>query len=431
MKLAVVLGSQKFIDDLEVHFVHGSGAYDSALVMTDVLKLLSKPQAFSGEEKDWKNWRFSFMAYVGAVDKAMATETMTAMKKTDPVAMKDLSGDEQQRSATMFSLLVQLWKKRALMLLQTGEDNNGYEAMRRYEARANKMKPGLSLSGLQQILNFEFADVKADPQKMMEKLEEFEHMVDQYETVSTLGLDDEVKMAVIMRGIPEELKAAVYSNPGSFDTYDKVKDTLVNLIIGRKLYTGVASANDPAPMEVDALWKGKGGGKSKGKGNGKSFGKGKDGKSKFEGACNGCGKTGHKLVDCWFNKSGEKAKGEKGKGKGKTDSKGKGQEVECYKCGKKGHYAKDCWSKPKQVAEIGKDEKEEIGAIEYQDDYDCMMALDAHETPKMLIDNDHWADSDSDLDEYYEIAAMTVEKKTAEILIDSGGSHGVSEDVRR
>ena len=38
---------QKLIVDFEVHFVHGSGAYDSALVMTDVLKLLSKP-----EEKD-------------------------------------------------------------------------------------------------------------------------------------------------------------------------------------------------------------------------------------------------------------------------------------------------------------------------------------------------------------------------------------------
>ena len=70
-------------------------------------------------------------------------------------------------------------------------------------------------------------------------------------------------------------------------------------------------------------------------------------------------------MDCWFNKSVEKANGEKGKRKGKTDSKGKGHEVEWYKCGKKGHYAKDCWSKPKQVAELGKDEKEEIGAIEY------------------------------------------------------------------
>ena len=149
--------------------------------MTDVLKLLSKPQAFSGEEKDWKNWRFSFMAYVGAVDKVMATEAMTAMKKADALETKDLSPDEQQRSATMFSLLVQLWKKRALLMLQNGtEHNNGYEAMRKYEARANKLKPGQSLSGLQQILNFEFADVKADPQKMMERLEEFEHLVGEY-----------------------------------------------------------------------------------------------------------------------------------------------------------------------------------------------------------------------------------------------------------
>ncbi len=97
--------------------------------MTDVLKLLSKPQAFSGDEKDWKAWRFSFMAYVGAVDKAMAAEATTAMKKLDQIEMKDLTAEEQQRSATMFSLLVQLWKKRALLMLQTGDDGNGYEAM--------------------------------------------------------------------------------------------------------------------------------------------------------------------------------------------------------------------------------------------------------------------------------------------------------------
>ena len=66
-----------------------------------------------------------------------------------------------------------------------------------------------------------------------------------------MTIDDEVKMAVIMRGIPEELKAAVYSNPGSFDTYEKVRGTLVNLIIGRKLYNG--STSEQVPMEVDAL----------------------------------------------------------------------------------------------------------------------------------------------------------------------------------
>ena len=57
--------------------------------------------------------------------------------------------------------------------------------------------------------------MKADPQKMMERLEEFEHLVEHCETVSAIGVDDKVKKAVIMRGIPEELKAAVYSNPAA------------------------------------------------------------------------------------------------------------------------------------------------------------------------------------------------------------------------
>ena len=102
----------------------------------------------------------------------------------------------------------------------------------------------------------------------------------------------------------------------------------MNLIIGRKLHTGGPISSDHSPMEVDALkgWKSKG--ESKGKDDGGKYGKGgetKDGKTRFEGTCNLCGKTGHKKEDCWHNKSGEKGKSEKGKGKGKQDHKGKGR----------------------------------------------------------------------------------------------------------
>ncbi len=163
--------------------------------------------------------------------------------------------------------------------------------------------------------------------------------------------------------------------------------------------TRAASANNSAPMEVDALkgWRSKSSDKSKGKGNGKSSGKTKDGKARFEGACNGCGKTVHKLADCWLNKSAHTGKGDKVKGKGKPEYKSKGQDIVCYKCDKKGHYAKDCWSKPKQAAETGKDVKE-IGAIECQDcrDDDWLMAVDTH---------------GEENEDYAEIAALTVEKK--------------------
>ncbi len=59
--------------------------------MTDVLKLLSKPSQFTGEEKDWNAWKFSFTAYVGAVDKTMAAETIVAMKSQVQVNLIDIT----------------------------------------------------------------------------------------------------------------------------------------------------------------------------------------------------------------------------------------------------------------------------------------------------------------------------------------------------
>ena len=301
---------------------------------------------------------------------------------------------------------------------------NGYEAMRRFETKAAKMLPGQNLTGLQRILAFEFADAKASPQAMMENIEKFELMIEQHEAASSTLIDDEVKMAVMMHGISEELKAAVYSNPVAFDTYDKVRDTLVNLIIGRKLYTGSEQGNDAlqTPMEVDALKGGKGKGKYKGKDDGKhSKGKDKnfsqrmyhtDAKPRFEGTCNHCGKIGHKKDDCWHNKKDDKGKDQKGKGKSKQDQKGKGtgSDVECWKCGKKRNMAQNCWSKPKQVAEVSEEQTpKKTEALEIEDDQ-WLMALDdetvdevsaiwstAYYTPKSGMQREILIDSGSEV----------------------------------
>ena len=64
--------------------------------MTDTLKLLNKPSQFTGEEKDWKAWKFSFMAYVGAVDKIMEAEAVTAMKSQVQVNMIDITAEQQR-----------------------------------------------------------------------------------------------------------------------------------------------------------------------------------------------------------------------------------------------------------------------------------------------------------------------------------------------
>ena len=63
--------------------------------MTDVLKLLSKPSQFTGEERDWKAWKFSFMAYLGAVDKVMVAEAVVAVKSTVQVNLADITPEQQ------------------------------------------------------------------------------------------------------------------------------------------------------------------------------------------------------------------------------------------------------------------------------------------------------------------------------------------------
>ncbi len=198
-------------------------------------------------------------------------------------------------------------------------------------------------------------------------------------------VDDEINITAMTHGIPEELKVAAYSNPVLFDAYDKVKDTLVNLLLyGWKLRTEAeASTADISgtPMEVDAHDGGKGkgkGGKDKGK-HGKQNSHEKSGKANYDKGGKQSSNRGKYRTK--GGKYGEKSgkPGEQDKGsKGKHDQKGKGpaSDAECWHGGEEGHLAANCWHKPRQVAEVDDQQPEQRIAVLEFDDEQCMMALD-------------------------------------------------------
>mmetsp|Transcript_22831 Transcript_22831/g.49814 ORF Transcript_22831/g.49814 Transcript_22831/m.49814 type:complete len:158 (+) Transcript_22831:278-751(+) len=62
--------------------------------------------------------------------------------------------------------------------------------------------------------------------------------------------------------------------------------------------------------------------------------------TKFNGACNYCGKKGHKAADCWSNLNSPKYKGEGNSFGASGRFKGK-----CNYCNKMGHKLADCWKK--------------------------------------------------------------------------------------
>ena len=139
------------------------------------------------------------------------------------------------------------------------------------------------------------------------------------------AVPDSVLVATLMNKTSGALQQHLRLNAATINTYEQMRNTLVQYFRSRRILT--SSDSGLAPMDIGAL-KGKGyfKGKSKGKGKGFShwnFMKGKGGKSKGKG-------------------KGKNFKGMKGKGKGKTSNKGKGKGIVCYTCGKPGHTSREC-----------------------------------------------------------------------------------------
>ena len=87
----------------------------------------------------------------------MVKDTLEAMSASAPIMLVGTTDDAtRRRAALMFSLLAQLWSKRAAVLLRMIETGNGYEAMRTMENRIKEETPGKALAILQSILGFDF-----------------------------------------------------------------------------------------------------------------------------------------------------------------------------------------------------------------------------------------------------------------------------------
>ena len=61
--------------------------------MAEALRLLSKPKSFDGTEAHWIEWKFSFMAYLGAIDDFMVKETLEAMSAAVPIKLAGMADD--------------------------------------------------------------------------------------------------------------------------------------------------------------------------------------------------------------------------------------------------------------------------------------------------------------------------------------------------
>ena len=265
--------------------------------------------------------------------------------------MTDLTADEADRSRLLYGILAGLLHDKGKRLLKSVQHNNGFDAYRLLSKDLTPCSRNRILALLQTLHAWPQFDNKSG---LMVQLAKFESAVSEYETLSGAPMNDDSKLAAVLRCLSGQLRTQATVLITESSTYQDLRNLIERWDSsqtrwGASLATsfGIAPPGPPggvAPMEVDRVQKGKGkdkGGKDKGKGGKQREGKGKGGKQR-----EGKGKGG---------------KQPKGKGKGGNSSGKSGQPGKrvCHYCERPGHLERDCWLKQKhgkgrvnQVSEV-------------------------------------------------------------------------------
>ena len=245
-------------------------------------RLLGKPKSFDGSTDSWRQFKFTFLGYAGAVDSRLKQVMIESEVLPEAsITNSALPARDQRVSTQLYYMLVLLLEGSAQRLLEHAGDGEGLLSWRRLVAEYEPATAGRETSVLLEVLAQTFkGDVRGS-------FDEVEVKIRRYERSCNEVLSDRVKIAVVQKGIEDE-----------------------DLRRQRSIIMARETLNGPTPMDVSAIYKGK-----KGKENCKS--KGKKGKGKSKG----------KIDD---------------KVKEKDPTATPDAEIICYYCHRKGHRKRDC-----------------------------------------------------------------------------------------
>ena len=278
---------------------------------------LGQPPVFVGDENVFDNWAFKLKAYIGNQSAATLELMRKAETMTEPLEAELYDVETEALATSLYYKLAMLTDRAALAIVRQVTTNDGFEAYRRLVMRYNPRTMGRGLSRLAQLLSFDFG---SDESQLLDKILQWERLIDEYEKGGAETVSDSVRCAVMQSRAPAAVRTHLLLNAPMMANWPAMRKTIQNYLIA------ASSSAAPVPMEIGSIGKARGKGKTNGKfkdsgkhsvkqdqakGNGKSPEKGKyhqqrqkgwgsgNGHEQFTGYCGRCGKKGHKQKDCW------------------------------------------------------------------------------------------------------------------------------------
>ena len=231
---------------------------------SDAFRHLQKPEKYGRHEKEkdlstWREWTFSFKAWLACQDMEYETELEhvedNAAQALDP---STFSAECLARSRKLYQILGTTIKGRLLRIVMQVGGNNGYEA---YRQILQEMEPVDRSRGLALLSTILAAKPFEKGAKTMDSLRNWERQIDEYERAAGIPLQDDLKVAVALRCLPEATRIQIQIRVNASTRYAEIREMISDLDRIQNPWT--QEQVTPKPMEVDAVFGQKGKGKGK------------------------------------------------------------------------------------------------------------------------------------------------------------------------
>ena len=122
--------------------------------------------------------------------------------------------ENKEMSRALYHVLTMSTKDRALKIIQGTEFGSGYLAWRKLRKEMQPKCQERYLGMLQQIMQLRFNEES----RILEVLQDWERMLQQYEAQSEDTVSDQVKKAILVMACPENIKSCLlYTSPSPRD----------------------------------------------------------------------------------------------------------------------------------------------------------------------------------------------------------------------
>ncbi len=160
---------------------------------------LGQPPVFVGDESAFDNWSFKLKAYIGNQSSATLDLMRNAETLQEPLDNTQYDPDTAALATSLYYKVAMLTDRAALAIVRQVTSNDGFEAYRRLVARYNPRTMGRGLSRLAHLLSFEFG---GDESQLLDKILQWERLIDEYERGGTDKVSDSVRCAVMQSRAP-------------------------------------------------------------------------------------------------------------------------------------------------------------------------------------------------------------------------------------